>query len=116
MGEVVNYKNTDTQCFCQLKLESGERVLISIAAVPKPSIKVSKLLLGIIPFKTIWEYNPTMAGGYRAYVENLMSMFLEAEQGENIQPLDTIRNKLLPCTSSRDVLHVLLESEKNIRG
>ena len=64
MSEVVRYSNTKLTCYCQIKLDSGERILISIATAPKPCVKVIKLIWhGMLPIQTIWEYNPTLAGG-----------------------------------------------------
>ena len=40
--------------------------------------KLIKKSFGLWPIQTIWEYNPTMAGGYDAYVKNLMKMFRPA--------------------------------------
>jgi hypothetical protein len=44
MGKVVTYANNDRQCLCQIKFESGERVLISIAGPPNAGVKIMKLL------------------------------------------------------------------------
>jgi hypothetical protein len=75
MSEVVAYRNDKYRCFCQIKFDSGERILISIASIPKPSIKIFKLIGGFLPIQTIWEFNPSIAGGYNAYVEKLIHMF-----------------------------------------
>ncbi len=118
MSEVITYKNDKFACFCQIKLDSGERILISIASAPSPSIKILELALGTIPTKTIWEFNPTMAGGYRAYIEKSIKIFTDPklEASDEIkQPLDAIRDKLLPCHSVKEVLHVLLDAERNAR-
>lgn len=108
MSSVVTYANNEGQCFCQIKFDSGERVLISIASVPTPSCKILRLVLGgFIPFQTIWEYNSTMAGGPAAYVRGLMKMF-PPEPGGPIHPLDLIRDTLLRCSSIADARRVLL--------
>jgi hypothetical protein len=113
MSKVITYKNDKVRSFCQIKLDNKERILISIASVPKPSVRISKLALGgLVPVKTIWEFNPTMAGGYNSYIKKLMNMFLEPEQDEMINPLDAIKNKSLPCKSINEVLHSILEFEK----
>ena len=76
MSKVVTYANSKHLCYCQIKLDSGERVLISIASDPKPSVQLKKLcFFGLWPIQTIWEYDPTMAGGYEAYVRKMMQMF-----------------------------------------
>ena len=47
----VTYRNNPTQCFCQVRLDSGERVLVSGAA---GEIKLVKLRLGgLMPGATI---------------------------------------------------------------
>jgi hypothetical protein len=112
MGEVVTYANNKVQCFCQIKLESGERILVSIAAAPTPSVKIMKLgFFGLIPIQTIWEHNPTMTGGYDAYVRKMMAMFQDAFALEPKHPLDILRDRLLPCTSIADVRESLLDAE-----
>lgn len=113
MSKVITYKNDKFRCFCQLQLDSKERILISIAGTPAPSIKISKLGLGgLIPTKTIWEFTPTMAGGYDAYVGKMINMFID-KKNENIKhPLDAIRDHLLPCRSIEEVLNVLLKAER----
>lgn len=111
MSAVVNYRNNELQCFCQIKFDTGERVLVSIATFPTPSVKIFRLALGgFLPRQTIWEYNPTMAGGYNAYVENLMKMFRPAGD-EPAHPLDVIRDTLLPCSSLEEARRTLLNCE-----
>lgn len=52
LSKIITYKNDKYRCFCQIKLNSGERILISIAGTPTPSIKVSKLALGgLYPYR-----------------------------------------------------------------
>lgn len=55
MGKIITYKNEGVKgVFSQVKLNRGERVLISIAA---NEIKIFKLkFFGSIPSRTIWEY------------------------------------------------------------
>ena len=115
MGNVVTYANNKYQCFCQIKLDSGERVLISIASAPTPSVKLMKLVFfGLWPIQTIWEYNPTMAGGYEAYVRNMMKMFQDPLDVEPKHPLDILRDRLLPCRSISEVRDSLFEAERNL--
>jgi hypothetical protein len=94
-------------------LDNGERILISIASVPTPSIKIMKLgFLGLWPIQTIWEYNPTMAGGYEAYVRKLVEMFVDPLDEEPKQPLDALRDRLLPLRSISEVRNSLFEAEQ----
>lgn len=114
MSSVVTYANNERQCFCQIKFDSGERVLISIAAAPTPSLKIMRLAFGgLIPRQTIWEYNPTMAGGYGAYIKKLMTMFPPDPNGP-VHPLDVIRDTLLQCSSIEDARRALLEREARV--
>ena len=55
MSKVITYKNEGAKgVFSQIKLNSGERILISIG---DNIIKIYKLgLFGAIPTKTIWQY------------------------------------------------------------
>ncbi len=109
MTEVITYKNNPLQCFCQLKFASGERLLISIASVPTPSVKLRRLVFGgLIPRETIWEYSAATAGSEDAYVENLVAMFQE-EATAGLHPLDAIRDALLPCDSIADVRESVAE-------
>jgi hypothetical protein len=115
MSKVITYANSKHLCYCQIKLDSGERVLISIATAPKPSVQIKKLcFFGLWPIQTIWEYNPTMAGGYDAYVRKMMQMFQDPSVLEPKHPLDVLRDRLLLCTSISEVRVSLLEAEHNL--
>jgi|GEM_PF-1515210 len=115
MGNVIAYKNNNSQCFCQIKLDNRERILISIAGTPTPSIKVFKLLWGMIPIKSIWKLSSTMAGGYDTYIKKVIAMFITAKDKNDMKhPLDAIRDKLLPCQSVEEVLQVLIDAEKRV--
>jgi len=115
MSEVITYANNKYQCFCQIKLPSRDRVLISIASAPTPSVKIVKLgLLGLWPVQTIWEYNPIMAGGYEAYLRKMMMMFQDPASQEPKHPLDILRDRLLPCKSISEVRDSLLEAERTL--
>lgn len=111
MIKVTAYKNTDKVCFCQIKFKSRERILISIANVPEPSIKVIKLLAGIIPYKTIWEFNAGKSDGKDPY-KKMASMFIDKKSSKVEHPLDAIIIKLKPCRSSYEAVTVLKEAEK----
>lgn len=111
MTTVVTYRNNERECYCQLKFESGERVLVSIAAAPTPSVMVRKLAFGgLVPRQTVWEYNPTMAGGYNAYVQDLIKMF-PPDTDESEHPLDAISSALFPCASIDEARRTLLRCE-----
>jgi hypothetical protein len=113
IGTVTHYANNKFMCCCSIKLASGERVFISIASAPTPSIKIQKMaLFGILPVQTIWEYNPVMAGGYDAYVRKMMMMFQDPLSNEPKHPLDIRRDRLLPCRSIAEVRDSLLSAER----
>lgn len=113
MGKVTHYANNKFMCCCSIKLASGERVFISIASAPTPSIRIQKMaLFGILPVQTIWEYNPTMAGGYDAYIRKMMMMFQDPLANEPKHPLDILRDRLLPCRSISEVRDSLFRAER----
>lgn len=107
MAQVVTYANNSSQCFCQLKFESGERVLISFAGPPSAGVKVMKLLLGVIPTETVWECSAATSGGFDGYIHRLQLMFPEAKH-----PLDSFRDHLLPYKSIAEAKEFLLATER----
>lgn len=103
MAKVVTYANNSRQCFCHIKFESGERVLISIAGPPAAGVKILKLgFFGIFPTQTVWEYSAAIAGGFDTYVRKLTLMFPDPFLMEPKHPLDNIRDRLLQCRSMRE--------------
>jgi hypothetical protein len=115
MAELVTYANDKFRCYCQLRCDNGDRILISIAGAPTPSVKIMKLgFFGMVPVQTIWEYNPTMAGGYEAYVRKMMTMFQDFSAEEPKHPLDILRDRLLSCTSIAEVRDSLFDAERKI--
>ena len=111
MTKVVAYKNTDKVCFCQIKFQSRERILISIANVPEPSIRIIKLLAGFIPYKTIWEFNAGRSEGKDPYA-GMISMLTDGKPSKADHPLDAIILKLIPCRSSYEAVIVLKQAEE----
>ena len=90
MAEVINYK---AGAYCQLKLASRERVLISCA---QTGIKIIKLGLGgLIPTKTIAEWP-------FAQIEAAALIFAD-ESNPTQHPLDAIKSKLMTCTSISEI-------------
>jgi hypothetical protein len=115
MGNVTHYANNRFMCCCSIKLASGERVFISIASAPTPSVRIQKMaLLGILPVQTIWEYNPVMAGGYDAYIRKMIMMFQDPLAEEPKHPLDILRDRLLPCRSISEVRDSLFRAERSV--
>lgn len=95
MGEVVTYKNDGKHSFCQIKLDSGERVLISMGS---GTLKISKLIFGIIPTQTIWE-----SGDAKTLIRVLLT------KGEIKHPLEAARDKVLVAQSITDLRKILAE-------
>lgn len=84
MARVVTYRNDAGGCFCQLELDSGERILISIA---QAGIQIRRLALGgIIPREVI-------AGWSTGEVAGAIALFAEPSQPAK-HPLDAIRDRL----------------------
>ncbi len=114
-AKVTHYANNKFMRCCSLKLWSGERVLISIASAPTPSVKIFKMgLFGMFRVQTIWEYNPTMAGGYDAYIRKMIMMFQDPLAMEPKHPLDILRDRLLPCKSISEVRDSLFNAERSV--
>lgn len=125
MGQVITYKNNALMCFCQIRFENGDRILISIASKPTPTIAVVKLgLLGLRPKETIWSYSSSVAGSDDAFVQNLAKMFFPYHEAQHLKntdpnvphPLDLLRDLLLPCRSIAEAREFLLRAEERALG
>ncbi|MEJ2697595.1 MAG: hypothetical protein P8013_13230 [Candidatus Sulfobium sp.] len=113
MSKVTAYQNTDRVCFCHIKFESRERILVSIANVPESGIKVMKLLFGIIPYKTIWEFS---AGGEKRPQKKMIEMFSDRNSPKAKHPLDAVIAKLERCRSCGEAIWALRQAEEKFRG
>jgi hypothetical protein len=90
MAEIITYK---PGAYCQLKLASRERVLISCA---QTGIKIMKLGFGgLIPTKTIvnWPISQVAAA---------MNIFAD-KNDPSLHPLEAIKAKLMTCSSIGEV-------------
>jgi hypothetical protein len=116
MSSVVRERDDGSQCWCQIRFDSGERVLISIAGKPSLSVTVFRLaFVGLIPIKKIWELNEAKAGGHDAAVRQFMKMFPD-ENDALRRPLEDIRDTLLQCSSIEEARKLLLEREAALSG
>ena len=115
MSKVIAYKNTVRHCFCQIKFDSRERILVSVASTPEHSIKVFKLMAGIFPVKTIWEYKVYSSAEKDAHKE-LITLLLGQSGKETDHPLDAIIQKLVPCWSCDEAAQVLRQAEQEATG
>jgi hypothetical protein len=99
MTKVVTYK---AGAFCQLKLDSGERVLISCA---QTGIQIMKLALGgLIPSRTIFSWSISEV--------RLVAEIFADINSPNEHPLDAIKNKLINCKSIAEI-ELLCQSGKS---
>lgn len=114
MSKVIAYKNTERHCFCQIRFNSRERVMVSVASVPVHSVKVIKLIAGIFPLKTIWEYTASAANEKAAHKE-LITLFLGQTGKKADHPLDAIILRLLACRSCTEAALVLRMAEQDAR-
>ncbi len=111
MSKIIAYQNTARHCFSQIRFDSRERILISVANHPVHSIKVIKLLAGIFPYKTIWEFS--LPEGETDGHGKLISLFEQQSAKKCDHPLDAITTKLLACRSCNEAVWVLQQAEKN---
>ncbi|OGY41286.1 MAG: hypothetical protein A2Y67_00580 [Candidatus Buchananbacteria bacterium RBG_13_39_9] len=93
MAKIITYKNEGARgVFCQLQLDSGERILISIA---QSGVKIFKLgFMGVFPMKTIWESSS---------VEKMVKIFVNS-QTQDMSPLDAVIKKLENCKNIEQIL------------
>lgn len=92
-AEIIAHK---AGAFCQLKLASGERILISCA---QTGIKIMKLgFAGLFPTKTLAEWPISN-------VDEAIRIFADASQPTQ-HPLESIKAKLMSCSSIADVQQI----------
>jgi membrane protease YdiL (CAAX protease family) len=98
--------------FYQLKFASGEQAIVLIAGMPAPSVEIVRLGLGgLLPWQTVWEFNPTRAGGYSHYVDKLKAMF-SPPTGRSDDSVHYIRDALVPCRSLEEARALLFDRER----
>jgi len=104
------------QRFFQLKFASGEQALVLISGMPAPSIQFVRLALGgLVPWQTVWEYNPMRAGGYSDYIHKLKAMFSPVAKRSDDSG-HYIRDVLLSCPSIEDARLLLLQRERVVNS
>jgi hypothetical protein len=80
--------------------------------MPAPSVELVRLALGgLVPWQTVWEYNPMRAGGYSDYIHKLKAMFSPATERSD-DSVHYIRDALLSCQSIDDARRLLLQRER----
>jgi hypothetical protein len=97
MSEVITYKNSGEGSFCQVKLDSGEHVLISIA---QTGIKLFQLgLAGLVPTSTLADWSI-------AEIPSAIRVFADLDAPQK-PPLDAIRDRILQCRSTSDIRELI---------
>lgn len=103
MSKIITYKRDNTGKFCQIKLDDGNRILISVA---QPGIRVYKLKwMGAIPSETIFDISTDtlFSDQHRHSRQKLTEVSLEPDM------LDVLKDVLLPCKSLGEVKSTLLK-------
>ena len=113
MAKVITYSNSALTCYSTIQLDSEEKVFISIASMPKPSIVIYKSRLLGLANSASWEFNPQMSGGYEAYVRKLMRAFTNSGQKPQ-HLLDDIKDLLMICGSVAEVIGKLFAAERHM--
>lgn len=107
MSYVVAY-NADGvggSCFCQIKLDSGERVLISMSGYPYVA-QIMKVAFGAIPTGAVWKCgNPGPI---------LARLFPHNKDWSKKGVLDLLRNELLKCQSIAEVKELLGDGRQSL--
>jgi len=98
--------------FYQLQFTSGEQAVVLVDDMPTPSVELVSLTLGgLLPWQTVWKYNPVRAGGYSDYIYKLNAMF--SPMGERSEDcVHYIRTALMSCPSIEDARVLLLQRER----
>ena len=109
MGKQITFRNDLKAQFCQIKLEDGKRILISVA---EGYVKIFTLrFFGAIPNKTIYA-GKVMKLFNSDYYQKIIDQ-LNEETSEppkyGFNQLDVFRKALLPCHSLEEVEQVLVK-------
>lgn len=103
MSEIITYKNSPSGKYCQIKLDDGNRILISLA---QTGIKVMKMKWGgVMPAGDIFDISTQdlFSEKYRHSREKLTEISLELDM------LDVFKDVLLPCRTLDEAKKVLNE-------
>lgn len=101
MSEIITYKNSPTGKYCQIKLDDGNRILISIA---QTGVKVMKMKWGgMLPAGDIFDISTQdlFSENYKHAREKLTKLSLELDM------LDVFKDILLPCKTLDEVKQVI---------
>ena len=91
MGKIVIRKPS----YCHIKLDNGQRILISMA---QSGIKIIKLgFRGLLPVKTIWKSTDTY---------EMIEKFADPDDPFK-DPVDAVTDKLINCESVKEIKAIL---------
>ncbi|MBC8021124.1 MAG: hypothetical protein H7X78_07935 [Methyloceanibacter sp.] len=103
MGRIEAKKDTAHQCWARLRLESGEKILISVA---QSGVKIFKLKWGgLVPGVTLWASRSLVEVGEK---------FFDSDKPFQ-RPLDSIIDRLMDCRSAADVCAHLSETNSGLQ-
>ena len=91
MGEIVRERNSGSQCFSTVRLDSGDIVMVSIAGTEGKIFRMAAN--GTIPAETLWQEDD---------VNSLPQVFYDPAS-PNKHPLELIRDVVLMCRDVADV-------------
>ena len=94
MGVIKAKKDEDGMCWARLRLESKERILVSLA---QTGVKIFKLKWGFLPTTTLW--------ASRSIVE-VGEMFFDPDKPFQ-RPFDPVVERVIVCGSAAEVCAVL---------
>ena len=87
-AKLLRFRQTRRLCHCELRLASGERVLVAISRYPEPSFRVIRLaFFGLISLGTLWEYRPKTAEGPQRFMDLLCNGLVASASIEEVQRL-----------------------------
>lgn len=91
MGTIEAKRDTATQCWARLRLDSGEKVLISVA---QTGVKIFKLKWGgLLPGPTLWASRSIVEVGEKFF-----------DRDRPLQsPLDSIIDRVIDCPSTAEL-------------
>lgn len=99
MSQVIRERNSGTQCFSTIRLDSGERVMVSIAA---GEVVICKLKwAGLFPSHRLWS---------SADPDQLARVFFDTDLPTD-HPLESVRNAVLECRSTDELLALIGERD-----
>jgi hypothetical protein len=99
MSHVIRERNSNTQCFSTIQLDSGERVMVSIAAGEVVILKMK--WTGLWPAQRLWS---------SADSNELADVFFDSERPAE-HPLESVRNAVLQCDSIAGLLAAISRRE-----